>query len=124
MSRSPIVDLVGKQIHHTWDQNGMSFVSVFCDETTFVWNDLSDPENMVTGTETYGKMQLSDEIVMYNWKESPEERNFGITWTFNFDTGIVYGIIVNVFPNSNLELTAPFEIVNGFDVPEGYITCD
>lgn len=120
---SAIIDLVGKQIHHTWDQNGGKFVSSFCDEETFTWNDLTVPGTLVTATENYVKTVISKDVVMYSWKESPERRDFGITWVFNFDTMIVYGVIVNVFPDVNLDLSGPFEIVDGLEVEEGLVAC-
>jgi len=121
---SPIVDLVGKQVVHTWDQNGGKFVSSFCDESTFTWNDLSMPD-VVTATEVYVKTILSNDTVMYSWKEPapPVGRDFGLTWIFNFSTMTVYGVIVNVFPDSNLNLSGPFEIVDGLTVPEGLTPC-
>ena len=121
---SSIVDFVGKQVHHTWNENGISFVSIFCNEDTFVWNDLGDPDNIVTGVETYVRVEISDSVVQYSWKESPEERDFGLTWTFNFDTDTVYGVIVNVFPDFNLNLVAPFTLVDGFEVEEGLTSCE
>ena len=122
---SPIVDLVGKQVVHTWDQNGGKFVSSFCDEETFTWNDLSIPDAVVTATEHYVKTILSNEMVMYAWKEPapPVGRDFGLTWIFNFSTMQVFGVIVNVFPDSNLNLSGPFEIVDGLTVPEGLTPC-
>lgn len=121
--KSPIIDLVGKQVHHAWDQNGSPFISIFCNETNFVWNDLTDPTNIVSAVETYGKRIISDEVVQYNWKESPEARDFALAWTFNFETERVYGIIANVFPTFNLDLTADFEVIDGVEVREGLKTC-
>ena len=123
-NESSIVDFVGKQVHHTWNQNGISFVSVFCNEDTFVWNDLGDPDNIVVGVETYVKVEISDSVVQYSWKEPPTARDYGLTWTFNFDTGMVYGVIVNVFPDFNLNLDAPFTLVDGFEVAEGLTSCE
>ena len=121
--RNPIIDLVGKQVRHTWDENGMSFVSIFCNDTHFVWNDLSNPDDLVTGVEKYVRTKISDEVVQYSWKESPLERDFGIAWTFNFRTDRVYGMIVNVFPDENLNLSADYTIRRGLEVEDGLMTC-
>jgi len=120
---SVIIDLVGKQVRHSWDENGMSFVSLFCNDTTFVWNDLSSPDGIVTGVETYVRVEISDEVVQYSWKESPLERDFGLAWTFNFSTKRVYGMIVNVFPDFNLNLSADYTIIDNLEVEDGLMTC-
>lgn len=121
---SPIIDFTGKQVRHSWDQNGNSFVSLFCDEETLVWTDRTDPDNLVFGRETFTTTKLSDEVVMYEWKESPLARDFVLVWTFNFDTKRVYGVIGNVFPDSNLNLSADYEVIDNLEVEEGYATCD
>ena len=104
------IDFTGKTVTHTWNENGARFLSLFCTNSTFVWNDLTDPFNIVTGEEKYTRKVISDDVVQYSWKESPLARDYGIAWTFNVNTGMVYGIIVNFTPEENLDVEGTYEV--------------
>jgi len=122
-SPSPIIDLVGKQLVHTWDEINLSVITLFCNASEFVWNEASDPNAIFAGRENYVRTVVSDEVVQFSWKESPVARNLGLTYTLNFRTGKIYGVIVNASPSTNLNLSGNFTIVDGLEVAFPLLSC-
>ena len=100
-------DLVGNTVHHTWTAGpwaGASFVTLFCSAATLVWNNISDPENVMSEKKTYVRSDIAPGIVQISWKEAPDTTNFGLIWTLNFNTNEITGVIVNVDTHANVNV--------------------
>jgi hypothetical protein len=109
------VRLVGKTFSHSWTVNKYpkdwptpKYVTLFCDEKTVVWNNVTDTENVYSGIEQYELTEIDPGILQVTWKESPDTTKFGITWTLNFRTWAIYGVVVNVDPKSNFSVAGGF----------------
>ena len=120
------IRLVGNTFVHTWTINPFpeaqpspKYETLFCDEDTLVWNDVTDSTRVQSGVETYVLTELSPGVVQVTWKESPDTTNHGVVWTLNFRTYAIYGVRVNADPHTNHVLAGGFSFRDGVraDVP-------
>jgi hypothetical protein len=114
------IRLVGNTFVHSWTINPFprsrpvpKYETLFCDEDTLVWNDVTDLSKVHSGVETYVLTELSPGVVQVTWKESPETTNHGVVWTLNFRTYAIYGVRVNADPNANHVLAGGFSFRDG-----------
>lgn len=113
-------NLVGKTITHAWtintfpaDRPAPSYVTLFCDYETLVWNDVTDQKNVISGVESYLVREIDKDIVQVSWKESPETTNYGMVWTLNFRTNEIFGVLVNVDKKINYSVAGKFQSRQG-----------
>jgi hypothetical protein len=123
-------ELVGKTVTHDWTQNPYgadtpvpSYVTFFCDDTTLVWNAVTDPSDIRSGREAYTRTDLAPGIVQITWKESPETSNYGVIWTMKFDTMESFGVVVNAEPDANQILAGTLGLTEGLAPAEGLTGC-
>lgn len=114
------IRLVGNTFVHSWTINPFpkerpapKYETFFCDEDTLVWNNVTDMSKVRSGVETYELTELSPGVLQVTWKESPETTNHGVVWTLNFRTYAIYGVRVNVDPNTNQVLAGGFSYRDG-----------
>lgn len=128
MAQAP--ELVGKTVTHEWTENPYgadkpvpSYVTFFCDDSTLVWNAVTDPSDIRSGTETYTRTDFAPGIVQITWKESPDTSNYGVIWTLKFETMESYGVIVNADPNANQILAGTLGVTDGLTPADGLTGC-
>lgn len=117
------VRLTGNTFVYSWTINPYAdgtpaprYETRFCDERTLVWNDVTDPNDVKSGAETYELTELDPGVVQVTWKESPQATNHGVVLTINFRTYAIYGVVVNAEPDRNTILAGGFSFRDGVQV--------
>jgi hypothetical protein len=123
-------DIVGKTIVHSWaigpfpaDMPRPAFETLFCSADRLVWNNVTDPDAIIGQAENYSRVEIGEGIVQISWKESPETTNLGVVWTLNFNSGKIYGVIVNGNPKMNFVLEGEFTVRDGTSPAPGRSGC-
>ncbi len=113
-------NIVGKTFTYSWAINTFpdteptpAYVTIFCDYESLVWNNVTDPKNVVSNAENYLVRAIDKDIVQVSWKENPATTNHGIVLTFNFRTNEIFGVLVNVDKKINYSVAGKFQSKNG-----------
>lgn len=116
--------LVGKKVSHSWTENTFpkewptpTFETFICDDSTLIWNNTTDKNNITSGVETYTVVKLAPKVLQVSWKESPETTNYGIIWTLDFNDMTINGVLVNIDPKRNFVVSGLFTIEDAIAKP-------
>jgi len=107
--------LAGKKVSHSWTENTFpkewptpTFETFICDNSTLIWNNTTDINNISFGVEAYTAVELAPNVLQVSWKESPETTNYGIIWTLDFNNMTIKGVLVNIDPKRNFVVAGKF----------------
>ncbi len=69
--------------------------TLYCDGKRLVWNDVTKPDNIRSGTADYTLTKIAPEVIQVVWTKPETENKSTYVWTLNFETGKTYGVIIN-----------------------------